>query len=307
MDLGKKGNRAMTKKLVFVSVICLWLMVSLSCSLTGERAANPEPSAEGDSLAAVATSVAATLAAGEEQERQPSIPEPTATGEPLQPMAPTANLLGISFYFNPQLAESLSSKVVPANEGEAPWWAAPEYRQISFQGWIPAEGILEPTIRVFSTEEFSQINPNIGERLAALQASLEANGMERTGLAVPEIFNAGQFFQSNVRTLDFQNGSGARWLSQYGQAYFPIGFPRLFYTFQGFTEDGAYYLSVILPVAHTILPPADSVALDDAFFNNYESYSAENASLLEAQPDASFTPSLELLDQMVESIMVAPE
>jgi hypothetical protein len=296
-----------TNKLTLSGVIFILLVLSLACSLTGEKSVSSDSPADQISEDAVATAVAATLAAGEEQEQQPSIAEPTTTVESLQQMAPTADLLGISFYFNPELAESLSSEVVPANEAEAPWWMAPEYRQIRFNRWILAEGSLPPTIRVFSVEEFSQVNPGVGERLAALQASLGDKPTDRAGLAIPEVFNAGQLFQSNVRYLDFQNGSGARWLSQYGQAYFPISFPKLFYTFQGFTADGAYYLSVILPVNHTILPPMDSVTLDDAFFNNYENYAADTASLLEAQPDASFIPSLELLDQMVGSIMVKPE
>lgn len=293
-------------KLVLGSVIFVLLLLSLACGWTGGGLVSSEPLAEQSTENAVATSISATMAAVEMEEQVPTS-QPIAEVEALEPMAPTADLLGISFYFNPQLAQSLSSDVVPANEADAPWYAAPEYRQITFNQWILGEVFPQPTIRVFSVEEFRQINPNVAERLDALRACLEDKSTDQTGLAVPEIFNAGQLFQSNIRYLEFQNGNGARWLSQYGQALFPIGYPQLFYTYQGFTDDGAYYLSVILPVNHTILPPLDSVTLDDAFYNNYESYAGQTRALLEAQPDASFVPSLEQLDQMMESITIQPE
>lgn len=294
----------LTNKLYIGLAIFVLLASSVACVLTGDALVKPDAPPEIDSEAAIATSVAATLeAAAGGEEALPPTAEPSATPESLGPMKATVEELGISFYLSPQLAQTAFSQVVPANEAEAPWWVAPEYRQISLTDYT-LEGFLPPTIRVFSAAEFTQVNANVGQRLAELQAALASKPADGAGLAIPEIFNAGQMFQSNVRYLDFLNGSGARWLSQYGQALFPIGQPQLFYTFQGFTADGVYYVSIILPVNHTVLPAAEDVTLDDAFYNNFETYIAETRSILESQPDASFIPSLELLDQLVESITV---
>lgn len=197
----------------------------------------------------------------------------------------------------------------PANlNQDNPFWNTPEHREYQFVNWaLKKEGFHKPVLRIYRRADFEAVNPNMAERLSALQAALAAQPVDGAGLVVPDQFNAGQLFQSNLSYLEFQNGSGARWLSQYGQALFPIGFPSLFYTFQGFTTDGVYFISLILPIDHPVLPPAESVPLDDAFYNNYDNYASETRNLLNSQSDSSFMPSLELLDQLVESITVGEQ
>ena len=292
-----------TKRSPILLFLTSLIALTMACSLTGSET-KPEQAPEASSQDDIATAVAATLeAAG--GETLPPTADPVETSEADLPPEPTYNVNGVSFYFNPQLAEYITAGEVPAEVIEdAPYWSTPEHREYLFNNWALPGGFHQPAIRIYLVAEFAEVNPNIGERLAALQAALIAQPTDGTGLDVPNLFNAGQFYQSNLKFLDFQNGSGARWLSQYGQAYFPIGLPSLFYTFQGFTADGAYYISIILPVDNPILPPTASVTLDDAFYNNYESYAAETSILLSTQADASFSPSLELLDQLVESLTV---
>ncbi len=293
-----------TKRSPILLVIPILIALSLACSLTGTET-KPEVAPEAPSQDAIATAVAATLVAQEAENPPPTTQAPVTAESPSLPQ-PNYHVNGISFYFNSQLAENIIAVVVPANlNSDMAFWNSPEYREFLFNNWaLKKEGFHQPFLRIYSVADFSAVNPNIEGSLSALQAALAAQPIDGTGLDVPSIFNAGQLFQSNIKYLDFQNGGGARWLSQYGQAYFPIGLPSLFYTFQGFTADGAFYISVILPVDNPILPPADSVTLDDAFYNNYDSYAAEARNTLNAQPDASFIPSLEVLDEMVQSLLV---
>jgi hypothetical protein len=121
---------------------------------------------------------------------------------------------------------------------------------------------------------------------------------------VADIFNAGQMFLSKVAYLQFQNGRGVRFLTQYGQAISPIGWPMMFYSFQGFTDDGVYYISAMLPVTHPSLPHPDDVTLDEAFMNNFETYRDELEIQLNGEQDSTFMPSLILLDEFVESLLV---
>jgi len=229
-----------------------------------------------NSVDTIATAVAATLAAGEVGETPPDTPapppSPTWTIHPTVTASPPEtnfSYAGVSFYFNDLLADDITAGVTPGQYDESnTWWSTPDHRVYKFNGWVLSDPL------------------------------------DGGSLRVPDMFNAGQLYFSNPKAMRFQNGYGARWLSQYGQAYFPVGKPNLFYTFQGFTNDGLYYVSIILPVNHPSLPATDQVSMDDAFYEHFPTYAAEIRALLEEQSDNSFMPSLVLLDQLVTSLLV---
>jgi hypothetical protein len=282
-------------------IISLLIALTLACSLTG---GGEEPSAE-DAQAAIATSVAATVEAGQAAVEPESPPAESEGQEAALLPEANQNCNGVSFYLDPTLASGITADINPGmSESGAEWWNTPEHRECILNDYALADTYHTPAIRVYSVAAFRDINPNIGERLDGLQAALSTMPADGSGLGVVDFFNAAQFVQAKVAYLDFQNGSGARWLSQYGQAAYPVGWPHLFYTFQGFTADGAYFISAILPVTHPSLPLPDAVVMDDAFYNNFESYAADVSSQLNGETDESFQPSLILLDQLVESMTV---
>lgn len=113
---------------------------------------------------------------------------------------------------------------------------------------------------------------------------------------------------AKVHYLDFQNGSGVRFLTQYGQDASAINNHNLFYAFQGLTADGRFLISGVLPISHPILPAdgmdvpgGDTMAFSDAF----PTYITEMKQQLNVLPDASFRPGLELLDAVMESIFIS--
>lgn len=288
---------------VFILLLIL-IALSVACSLSGTET-KPEVPPEESSQDTIATAVAATLEANQPDDPMATVfptVHPTVTASPPEP---NFNYAGVSFYFNELLADNITAGITPSNySAEASWWSTPEHREFLFNNWILADAFHKPAIRIYPVAEFAEMNENIGVRLDALKGVLAARSPDMAGMDVPDMFNAGQLFQSNIRFLDFQNGSGARWLSQYGQAYFPIGFPSLFYTFQGFTTDGQYYISVVLPVNHPSLPNTMDITMDDDFYNNIDSYTAGIRNQLDGQADSSFVPSLVLLDEMVQSLLV---
>jgi hypothetical protein len=283
--------------------LTLLILFSLGCALTAKQA---EPSSE--AVDQIAAAVAQTLAA-EEVEEKLDIPlptsQPTMTSEPPPPPEANFTYQGVSFYFSDLLAENVTAGTIPGNYDEnAPWWSTPEHREYIFNNWVLSDTFHTPTIRVYPVAEFRAINQNVSDGLDVLMATLQTQPSDGADLEVVDLFNAGQLFQSQTKYLKFQNGYGARWLSQYGQAYFPIGWPNLFYTYQGFTDDGKYYISIIFPLNHPSLPHPDNVTLDDAFAENFINYSNEIGAQLNAETDASFVPSLVLLDQLVASLLV---
>ena len=273
-------------------VIILLIALSLACTLTASEDSATEVSSDD----VIATAVAATVAAKESDQH------PTVTAGP-----PPANFngAGVSFYFNPILADDVTAGVNPGDyEENNPWWSMPEHREFLFNNWVLSDAFHTPTIRVYPVADFRAINENVSDGLDALQLALDSKPADNAGLAVSDLFNAGQLYQSNIKYLDFQNGRGARWLSQYGQAYYTVGWPNLFYTYQGLTNDGLYYVSVILPVNHPYLPDLDPAELDDEFYENFGAYRDSIVVQLESESENTFVPSLILLDQLVESLMV---
>jgi hypothetical protein len=282
-------------------VIFTMLAISLACSIPGDGGQ------EDDAGDAIATSVEETLIARDHaaQETLTVLPTDTVTVLELEVLQPNGICNGVEFYYNNLLAEGITVADAPGFYDENnPWWSKPEHRVCVFIDWVLSDAFHTPAIRVYPIADFQAINENVAAGMVTLRQALEDQPPGGEDLRVPDLFNAGQLYQSNFQYIDFQNGRGARWLSQYGQAFHPIGWPHLFYTFQGITEDGVYYISMILPVNHPSLPHPDSVVLDDAFYETIETYTAEIKAQLEAEADASFMPSLVLLDQIVESLFV---
>ncbi len=296
------------RSLIYIILITL-LSLSLACSLTGtaeERPENPpDIPLDGDTIA---TAVAATLAAVQaaDGENPPPTIHPTVTAG--APPAPEVNstCAGLSFYFNDLLADDFTAEIIPGEyDANNTWWSKPEHSECVFNNWVLPDGFHTPTIRIYSVADYKAINENVSEGMDGLLTAFDTQPQDHAGLFVPDLYNAGQLFQAQVKYLDFQNGSGARWLSQYGQAYYAIGTPYLFYTFQGFTDDGLYYISIIFPVTHSSLSQnTDNVTMDDAFYENYAAYVEETRLELNTSADNSFAPSLVLLDQLVESMLV---
>ena len=78
-----------------------------------------------------------------------------------------------------------------------------------------------------------------------------------------------------------------------------------FYTFQGLTGDGKYYLAAVLPVSHPELPSTSFLTAEETEkLGDFQVYLIEASAWLEGQPVESFSPTLSTLDALVQSIAV---
>jgi hypothetical protein len=124
------------------------------------------------------------------------------------------------------------------------------------------------------------------------------------------LINAAQVFRSQVRYLDFQNGSGVRFITQYRQDPAPVTDEEIFYTFQDLTEDSAYYVVAPFPLSTDVLPDTldfESQTFREFEHKNYEEYLKEQVGMLEALPSGQFEPDLAMLDQIVTSMEIQPQ
>lgn len=286
------------RSLVPIAVLLsLALLTSLGCALTGVLGGVTGPTPT--------PAMAIELPAAGPTEAPPA----PATAPP--PTQPAASFHGATFSYDPSLAGFINAEVVPAVAGaEEPYWAlAPEHLEFSFLEYALDDTFHEPAIYVYPVAKYAAVSDAAADIIDGMWALLAEKPADPEG-SIPTlpVWNAAQFMHAAVEYVDFQNGSGVRFLTQYGQAVWPVNNQDLFYSFQGMTADGTYYVVAVLPVSHPSLPAnGDEVAETqdyDTFSENFEPYLAEVAADLTAQDPASFTPSLAVLDSLAASIRI---
>jgi hypothetical protein len=188
----------------------------------------------------------------------------------------------------------------------------PQYTEITFQGYVLADRFFTPHVDVFPVQRFTEIAPdvNIPSRVSALQALIAGGAPGSGALPLLPIFNAAQEFYAHYQVVPFGTGSGIRYLTQYSQFADPVNNHEMFYSYQGLTSDGTYWISAILPVSLASLPangdtPPDGQTFEQ-FSNNFPTYIADVTVKMNAQVDGDFSPTLPMLDALVSSLQVTP-
>jgi hypothetical protein len=237
----------------------------------------------------------------------------------------SVDTMGVHFSADPSLANSMWPEVKPATplpedpEGPSYWLAIPEHIRFTFadpglsssrrrMGFNLAA---EAQILVFPLAELVDSNPLVQTQIERLRNLLAERGTVPSGeLPLLPLTNSAQVFHARAQYLVFGNVQGLRFISQHSQDPRPIMLSQeLFYTFQGFTDDGAYYVAAFFPVTTAALP--DTIADEDWHVirdteASYASYLSETTAVLEQLPPAEFTPDLTLLDAVVSSLRVEP-
>ena len=204
------------------------------------------------------------------------------------------------------LADGFTSDVVPAVPASenGPWWKLmPEYTLLTLQGYPISNHLMKPQIFVYPVEGLA-MNEIAGQIAADLQALLQT---QQVGDNIPflPLFNAAQVIHPQVKFTDFQNGQGVRFVAWYSQGIVPINNHELFYTYQGITSDGQYYVAAVLPVTLPGLPADASIPANaDEWASNYAQYIVDTNAMIAQQDASAFTPDLNTLDAMVQSIEV---
>lgn len=261
------------------------------------------------------TMVAATLQAHTQE----------AADNPTQPSGVPISFQNISFTIPEGLATGAQSEIVPRFEdtGDVPYWSvAPEYVRFVLTRTSTFQSNFDFEINVIPADEYMQMNEAAAEQIPLLQQKLSSGDL--SGITVLPPFNAGLVIDAQPTKVDFQNGSGIRAIQQYHQAPVPITNDYLIYTYQGITQDGKYYVSIVAPIraaflidqtynpdpnatTPTPIVPEGGFVFPDIFefdspeFEQY--YQAVTEKLSQSTAD-QFTPSLSVLDALVQSILI---
>jgi len=311
------STKSRSKKFSFLAMVVLMLS-SLACGLD----IGGSDQAEELNLQQTMVALQMTQTALENQvvaetsqpvEENTPLPEPTLpTQELIEPAEkPDVSFEGINFSFDPNIANGTFPVIVPGkNMGDdyLPGDTYPTHFEFTFESYAVGNHFHTPKILVYPVEEFQAISDYAEDTIDNLAQALTTrpSGGSMSNLPFLPIWNAAQVFSAQVTYFDFQNGSGVRYLTMFGQGLAPVDNQNLFYTFQGLTEDGRYYLSAVLPVTHPALPEDGASEIDDwaSFSENWEDYIAETITWIEMQGPETFTPSLTMLDEMMASFLI---
>ncbi len=268
---------------------------------------------------AVATAVAQTVSAQELSASATTIvqtmstqtilsasatPIPTPTG--IFP-APNTTCNKITLYIPPALASGSSCKTGVA-EGMGPGNSLGNADQLLLQGYTLSGRPDNPQLLLYSVQELQQAVPSF--TITDLQALINGQAPGVQDLPYLPIGESAQIIRLKYKVVSFRNGSGIRYLMQQGQMTYPINNQDIFYTFQGLTSDGKYWVSARLPISNPVLPENGNTLPNgesmSAFSQNFSAYIAALTSQLNAETGGSFSPAIPALDKLISSIMIQP-
>ena len=209
----------------------------------------------------------------------------------------------------------------------------PSYVQIRFWGFqggrpydlplLPAENRVAQ-VRIFQTAEFPGYGDDSPQGFVTQMQVLKdllTTGIDPARCAQPvtgEPFlpllpwiNMKQTFCAQPEIIEFANGRGIRYLSYYSQGPNPVLDLEVFYTFQGLTGDGQFYIAAFFPVETGIFPaeppPCPKCGQPDYDpLVEWTTVLVDQLMELNSQSAKDFSPSLTVLDQLIQSIRIAP-
>jgi len=245
-----------------------------------------------------------------------TLPAAGGTNEPTVkatlPAATNTSCKELSFFLNPDLASKIKCETVPESGGAdaMPFNTYPQYTKVSLVGYPLTGRMMQPVISVLPIQPYIELLPDVvNPDVSALQALIAGGAPGSSDLPILPVQNAHQLFLAQYAVLQFQSGSGVGYITQYAQAYVPINNHELFFSFQGITSDGKYWVSIIVPISHPSLwenegDPSNTIwtTIND----NPDAYYSQMAADLNEKLPRSFVPTILLLDTLIKSISIQP-
>jgi hypothetical protein len=244
-------------------------------------------------------------------------------GQALAQDAPsTVSFNGVGFSFDPSLGTSVNITSVPGQTSAQVkvGVAAPPHTAFSLYGSrqetakTPRLGS-GPVVRVYSVADLAGY-AEYSNALSSLQNLLSqrsdltgfmAPSTNANDLALPYLpaAEAGQPLRARAAYVDTAQVQGVSYLTGFRQDVSAFAAKDFWYTFQGLSLDGQWYISVVTPVKASMFPK--KVKAKDNNFKNadeYTTYLTDAISKLNAGEDTAFTPPLTAIDALVQSITI---
>jgi hypothetical protein len=310
-------NTALKKALLFLSLL---IIVTLACDVSFTVASPTSPAPLPTNTLIPATGVPTQIPPSATLIQVTLAPDATATAAQPAFEGVEVSVDPLSIVLSPEVASGARGSQFSRAEGEnvAPWDVTPGHVQLKLEGYLLQGKSQQPQIYVYPALEYAEMRPAAFESIHRLDHILYAPGGPVLNDLLPTVpfFNAQQLFASNVQLISFQNGQGVRFLTEYAQYAASANNHDLFYHFEGLTRDGKYYIIAILPITAPMLAetsdggaPLPPGGVPYPYFADPEAdiqlYYKSVLDLLNASPSEVFTPTLEQLDQLIQSMKIA--
>jgi hypothetical protein len=309
-----KGISSMKNIFLFLTLL---VIANLACDLSvtiaptnNGPATLPTNTVIPTQIPAIATSIPATLA-----------PNATAIGPVISPEGVEVSVGPLSIVLPPRLTYGARGNQIPRAEGHnvSPWEVTPGHTQLKLEGYLLQGKSNQPKIYVYRAQDYAEMYPAAFESIRRIDNILGNNGTPIGVDQLPTVpfYNAKQAFATNIQVISFQSGRGVRFLTEYAQYPVSGNNQDLFYHFQGVTSDGAYYIIAILPITAPVLAessdagavlPQGGIPYPD--MNNlnadWQGYYNAITNLLNARSPDEFSPTINKLDLLIQSMRITP-
>ncbi|MGA7193703.1 MAG: hypothetical protein WBW94_08740 [Anaerolineales bacterium] len=268
--------------------------------------AAPTPTSQPNVATIVASTLQVVTAVAQTSAAQTPAITPTATASPT-PQALPVSYVNINLLIPSNLANNTTN--VTTTDIEPPYinpsaGQMPQHTKIILNGYPVQGASWQPQILVFRADQYAHYGNGNQQFISGLR-----NLHYQHGQSLPGNLPSGQF-NADIQSVNFVNGTGIRYLTQFDESPLPANNRELFYYFHGITNDGNYYVQVILPVQAPFLAPDENpnspLPRNGIPFHSDQSYFNAIAQQLNATPPDQFSPSLTSLDALIQSITVTP-
>lgn len=314
----------MKRTLIYIAIFVIITSFACKLSVTEEPSAStaiPVSTTEITTIVPVSTNFNTTIVVPTVTETSlpPSV-ELTGTFQ-MPPVESTSVVFGrLSLVIPSSVANGASGKEYPCFDSEdaAYWQKTPGHLQVMLGDYYVLQGkFQQPTIYVYPAQAYAEMVPAAFESIRRVNNILYSSGNSITEDQLPTVpfFNAKLVFASNMKIITFQNGSGIRFLTEIAQYPASVNNNQLFYNFQGVTHDGTYYIVAVFPITTPGLAetsdteaalPINGISYPDMNDPNadWNGYYTAAVNFLNTIPADSFTPTLEQLDELINSILI---
>jgi hypothetical protein len=239
----------------------------------------------------------------------------------------------VSFSYSPLLAEEVRTETVREqrleNADEKPDNATPTHVAFHLEGSYSAEHrssfFDSPAIHVYSISEYKKV---LGaSKLYVEQLDRDVQALKRdlrdkpphvdSTIPVLPWVDAVQAFRAHVKYIEFTNGKGILFLTQYNIEPSIINNDGLAYIFQGLSDDGQYYISATFPVSAPNLPKSfdtqtfEGYTIPENYYKDFESnkkayqqYLDRIGQQLSELPPEKYQPELRLFEELISSLRI---
>jgi hypothetical protein len=230
--------------------------------------------------------------------------------------ANTLSFNGFSFSFDPALAANVNMTQLPGDpvESAGPGFSdAANTQFILYQpgdfddslfdtGGVRLYRMADIAQYDFLLAEVERVQGLLDERPELSEFEPAINDPSVGGLPYMPILTHGQTLTARAQYVETSAVTGISYLTNVSAALEPFTRRSFFYTFQGISADGEYYITVTI-ILDTALFDEALEGFDPAKFQEeWPTYLAESITTLNEAEPADFSPSLDLIDALVKSI-----